>query len=48
MACLEAVTAGFFFEGYEDYFRSMAVRDEMVPSHNDAQENNILASLENN
>ena len=26
----------------------MVVRDEMVPSHNDAQENNILVSLSNN
>ena len=26
----------------------MVVRDEMVPSHNDAQENNILVSLANN
>lgn len=36
----------FLFEGAEEYFRKLVPRDsEIVLAHNDAQENNILASL---
>ena len=37
----------FLFEGCQDFYRKMVPRDsEIVLAHNDAQENNILASLE--
>ena len=37
----------YFFEGHEEYFESLLCRDtEIVLAHNDAQENNILSSLE--
>jgi len=39
----------FLFTGYKEYFRKLVPRDsEIVLAHNDAQENNILASLEDN
>jgi thiamine kinase-like enzyme len=39
----------FLFDGYRDYFKKLVPRDsEIVLAHNDAQENNILTSLEDN
>jgi thiamine kinase-like enzyme len=37
----------FLFSGCQDYYQKLVPRDsEIVLAHNDAQENNILASLE--
>eukprot|EP00347_Sterkiella_histriomuscorum_P014696 403359899 len=37
----------FFFEGHQEYFQNLLCADsEIVLAHNDAQENNILSSLE--
>lgn len=39
----------FLFDGYREYFKKLVPRDsEIVLAHNDAQENNILTSLEDN
>ena len=34
--------------GYQEVMKSLVPRDKIVLAHNDAQENNILCSLEDN
>jgi thiamine kinase-like enzyme len=46
---LDTFERTFLFKGYEEYFGSLIPKDsEVVLAHNDAQENNILTSLEDN
>ena len=42
--CLEQT---YLQPGYQEVLRNLVPRDKIVFSHNDAQENNILSSLEN-
>jgi len=48
MRAIDAVDRYCLFQGYQEYFRSLVCRDEIVFSHCDTQENNILASLDDN
>ena len=46
---LEDYEDTFLFEGFKEYFTSLLPLDsEIVLAHHDAQENNILSSLEDN
>lgn len=48
LKAIDAVDRQMLFPGYQEYYRSLVYRDQIVLSHNDAQENNILASLADN
>ena len=44
---IQAVDRYCLFKGYQEYFRGLICRDDIVLSHCDTQENNILAAYEN-
>jgi len=49
LKAIDAVDKQCLFKGYQEFWRSLVPRDgQIVLSHNDAQENNILASLADN
>ena len=49
LGIIDQLERTFLFDGYKEYFTKLVPRDsEIVLAHNDAQENNILASLEDN
>lgn len=49
LSIIEDFENTFFFEGHQEYFESLLCLDsETVLAHHDAQENNILSSLEDN
>lgn len=49
LRAIDRVDSCFLFNGYQEYFNSLIPRDSpMVLAHNDSQENNILAHLEDN
>ena len=48
LAALNNLEKTYLARGYQQKLRALVARDEIVFSHNDVQENNILTSLEDN
>ena len=48
LSALDNLEKTYLADGYQDVLRSLVARDQIVFSHNDVQENNILTSLEDN